>query len=177
MPRTGMLEVKAEDQGHNAQVFLKKGLRPKAPQIFGEIQAFSNIKSFHKVYARSLASSKTKNKNAHDLGPFSTNQIIVLSSSWRRGIFEDMQAFRPRLQTVSSRTSSRPRTSLKTPPLITSRFPFFNLFDSLPSLIPLGNEHKIFALKDIAGVRKKIELKSKKIEKYFKKDLSLTTIH
>ena len=32
-------------------------------------------------------------KNGYDLGPFSTNQKIVLSSSRGRGIFEDLQAW------------------------------------------------------------------------------------
>ena len=67
------------------------------------------IKRFHKVSERSLSSSKTKNKNVHDLGPFSTGQRIMLLSSRGQGIFEDLQASRP--STRRSRRRSRPRTS------------------------------------------------------------------
>ena len=52
-----------------------------------------------KIFARKFASSLACSSNAHDLGKFSASQKIVLSSSRRQGIFEDLQASRPRPRT------------------------------------------------------------------------------
>ena len=52
-------------------------------------------KAFAQKFASSLACSN-QNNVAHDLGPVSTSQKIVLSSSGGLGIFEDLQASRPR---------------------------------------------------------------------------------
>ena len=89
-PRTGMLEAK--DQGHNVQVFSKKKKifaqkHPKFSRKFRSSQKKIK-KGFHKVSTRSLVCSKTKNKYGHDLGPFSTSQKIVPSSSRRLADFE-----------------------------------------------------------------------------------------
>ena len=77
---TGMLEAK--DQGHNAQVLSKKKVFAEKHRKFSrKFTRSQKKKGFRNVSARSLARSKTKNKYSHDLGPFSANQKIVLSSS------------------------------------------------------------------------------------------------
>ena len=108
-PRTGMLEAKAKDQGHKAQVLSKK------KKVFTKIfQAISTNKRFPKNF-----STAPQNFN------LPKNSAVL-----DRPIFEDL---RPRgqgqgqgldlrgqgqgLQNLSSRTSSRPRTSSRTPPL------------------------------------------------------------
>ena len=93
-PRTGMLEAKAKDQGHKRKCSpKKKGLHKN---FSGDLQKKTFSKKFFKRF------NKSKN----------------------RPIFEDLS---PRgqgqgLQNVSSRTSSRPRTSSRTPSLVKSVF-------------------------------------------------------
>ena len=97
-PRTGTLETK--DQQHNAQVFSKK-------------------KVLLKFTARSLAHSpRRRKKKDHDLGPFFTNQKIVLFLTTNRAFSRTSRLggksqglYYRGLQNVFSRTSSR------TPPL------------------------------------------------------------
>ena len=79
-PRTGMLEVK--DHGHNAEVFSKK----KKKRSSLKIRKFSGV-------------LLDQTNIANDLGPFSTTQKIVLSSNRGQGVFEGLQASRPRLRT------------------------------------------------------------------------------
>ena len=43
-----------------------------------------------KIFSQALRRSSKQNKVGHDLGPFSTSQKIVLSSSQEHGIFEDL---------------------------------------------------------------------------------------
>ena len=91
-------------------------LPPPPPLVTPMLQV--RKKGVRKFYARFLAFSNE----------ISIVQKIVLSSSRGRAIFEDL-GFRGQgldlrgqgLQNVSSRTSSRPRTSSRTPPLITSK--------------------------------------------------------
>ena len=75
-PRTGMLEAKAKDQGHKAQVLSKKKKK----------------KVFTKIF-QAISKKKKKKKD-----------------------FKICQG--QGLQNLSSRTSSRPRTSSRTPPLV-----------------------------------------------------------
>ena len=113
--KAGMLEAKAKDQGHKRkrspknkvvkkffQAILKKSLQKY-------FQAFSSKKRILKVFF--LAIYK-----------ISTIQKKCCYRAEDRAIFENL---RPRgqgqgLQNVSSRTSSRPRTSSRTPPLTIS---------------------------------------------------------
>ena len=77
--RTGFLEAKdrnAQGQGHKAQ---EKDLRAKKSQLL-QNSGILKKKGFHKFYAGSQAFFYTK-KKSHDLGPFLTNQKIVLSST------------------------------------------------------------------------------------------------
>ena len=85
-----------KDQGHNAKSSRKnKVLAQKVanfPQNSGDLHKT-------KIFAQKFASSLACSSNAHDLGKFSASQKIVLSSSRRQGIFEDLQASRPRPRT------------------------------------------------------------------------------
>ena len=91
-PRTHFSMPK--DQGHNAKSSRKRSWLKKS-QIFRKIPAIS----IKKIFAQKFASSLACSSNAHDLGKFSASQKIVLSSSRRQGIFEDLQASRPQPRT------------------------------------------------------------------------------
>ena len=94
------------------------GAGPPAPPLgYAYAPSEENKTSVRKFSARFLAFSNE----------ISTVQQIVLSSSRGQGNFRGLEASRPRLdlrsqgqglQNVSSRTSSRPRTSSRTPPLV-----------------------------------------------------------
>ena len=99
------------------QVISKLGLQKKfqAKMVFkifflGDFHVRKAKKGLCKFSARFLALSKK----------ISPVQKIVLSSSRSQGNFRGLEASRPRqgLENVSSRTSSWPRTSSRTPPLI-----------------------------------------------------------
>ena len=74
----------------------KKGLRSKSRKFSAK---FGRSAYKKKIFARKFASSLACSSNAHDLGKFSASQKIVLPSSRRQGIFEDLQAPRPRSRT------------------------------------------------------------------------------
>ena len=108
-PRTGMLEAKAKDQGHKRKCSPKKGLHKK----------FSSD-PHEKTFSKKCFKRSTK---------FEQFKKYCCPRTEDRPIFEDL---RPRgqgqgldlrgqgqgLQNLSSRTSSRPRTSSRTPPLV-----------------------------------------------------------
>ena len=106
-PRTVMLETK--DQGHNGKCSQKKGLCSNFRKLIRKKQAISKksprpeIRKFFtnskrkQFFAQILRRAPRWNNIAHDLGPFSTNQKIVLFSSWGQDIFEDLQSWRPRI--------------------------------------------------------------------------------
>ena len=93
-PRTGMLEAKAKDQGHKAQVLSKKKKK----------------KGLHKNFSSDLHEKTLSKKQccprAEDLRPRGQGQGL------------DLRGQGQGLQNLSSRTSSRPRTSSRTPPLM-----------------------------------------------------------
>ena len=106
-PRKGMLEAKAKDQEHNAEVISKKKNNNNNKKVFApKFRKFSRNfkcspgkKISSKFFSLALWRSSRPNKIGHDLGPFSTSQKIVLSSSQGQGIFEDLQASRARPRT------------------------------------------------------------------------------
>ena len=130
-----MLEAKAKDQGHKAQVLSKKKKKKGLHKNFsGDLQKKKKKKrSSQKFFKRSSLKNvfQTIFQALHKILTF---QKIVRPRAEDRPIFEDL---RPRgqgqgldlrgqgqgqgLQIVSSRTSSRtssrPRTSSRTPPL------------------------------------------------------------
>ena len=102
-PRTEMLEAKAKDQGHKRKCSPKK---KRSSQKFFRRSPQKNV--FQKI--------------SQALHKILTIQKVVLSSSRGQTNFRGLEASRPGqgqgLQNVSSRTSSRPKTSSRTPPLI-----------------------------------------------------------
>ena len=112
--------LEAKDQGHKRKCTLKKKKR-SSQKFFRRSPKIKNEKrSSQKLFKRSPQKNVFQ-KIFRVLHKILTIQKVVLSSSRGRPIFEDL---RPRgqsqgqgLQNVSSRTSSRPRTSSRTPPL------------------------------------------------------------
>ena len=98
-----------------------KSSRPRARMLKARTQRASVLRK-KKVFVnlpRGLRRSPRR-KNGHDLGLFLTNQKIVLSSTKEKAFSKNSrlcsQDQEP--QIVFSRTSSRLRTSLRTPPLV-----------------------------------------------------------
>ena len=85
-PRTGMLEAKAKDQGHKAQVLSKKKKKKRFSQKFFKRSPLKNV--FQTIFQA--------------LHKILTFQKIVLSSSRGQANFRGLEASRPR---------PRPRTS------------------------------------------------------------------
>ena len=104
-PRTGMLEAKAKDQGHKAQVLSKK--KKKKKKVFTNIfQAISKKKKKKKKKKRSsqkfFKRSPLKNvfqKIFQAFHKILTFQKIVLSSSRGQANFRGLEASRPRPRT------------------------------------------------------------------------------
>ena len=102
-PRTGMLEAKAKDQGHKAQVLSKKKKKKVFTKIF---QAISKKKKKKKKKKRSSQKffKRSPRKNAFQkifqpLHKILTFQKIVLSSSRGQANFRGLEASRPRPRT------------------------------------------------------------------------------
>ena len=80
-PRTGMLEAKAKDQGHKAQVLSKKKKKKGLHKIFsGDLQKKKKKRSSQKFFKRSPRKNAFQ-KIFHPLHKILTFQKIVLSSS------------------------------------------------------------------------------------------------
>ena len=107
-PRTGMLEAKAKDQGHKAQVLSKK-----KKKVFTKIfQAISKKKGLHKNFLGDLKKKKvftkifqaisTKKRFPKNFSSTPQNlafQKIVLFSSRGQANFRGLEASRPRPRT------------------------------------------------------------------------------
>ena len=112
-PRTGMLEAKAKDQGHKAQVLSKK--KKKKKKVFTKLfQAISKKKKKKKKRSSQKFFKRSPRTNAFQkifqpLHKILTYQKVVLSSSRGQAIFRGLEASRPRPRTWPSRP--RPRTS------------------------------------------------------------------
>ena len=98
-----MLEAKAKDQGHKAQVLSKKKKKKVFTKIF---QAISKKKKKKKKKKRSSQKffKRSPRKNAFQkifqpLHKILTFQIIVLSSSRGQANFRGLEASRPRPRT------------------------------------------------------------------------------
>ena len=95
-PRTGMLEAKAKDQGHKAQVLSKKKKKKVFTKIF---QAISKKKKKKRSSQKFFKRSPLKNvfqKIFQPLHKILTFQKIVLSSSRGQANFRGLEASRPR---------------------------------------------------------------------------------
>ena len=99
-PRTGMLEAKAKDQGHKAQVLSKKKKKKRSSQkIFRRSPKKKKKKrSSQKIYKRSPLKNVFQ-KIFQALHKILTFQKIVLSSSRGQANFRGLEASRPRPRT------------------------------------------------------------------------------
>ena len=94
-PRTGMLEAKAKDQGHKAQVLSKKKKKIGLQKNFsGDLQK-KKKKSSQKFFKRSSLKNVFQ-KIFQPLHKILTFQKIVLSSSRGQANFRGLEASRPR---------------------------------------------------------------------------------
>ena len=94
-PRTGMLEAKAKDQGHKAQVLSKKKKKKVFTKIFQAISKKKKKRSSQKFFKRSLRKNAFQ-KIFQPLHKILTFQKIVLSSSRGQANFRGLEASRPR---------------------------------------------------------------------------------
>ena len=100
-PRTGMLEAKAKDQGHKAQVLSKKKKKKGLHKNFsGDLQKKKKKKkrSSQKFFKRSPLKNAFQ-KIFQALHKILTFQKIVLSSSRGQANFRGLEASRPRPRT------------------------------------------------------------------------------
>ena len=100
-PRTGMLEAKAKDQGHKAQVLSKKKKKKRSSQKFFRRSPKKKKKkkrSSHKFFKRSPLKNVFQ-KIFQALHKILTFQKIVLSSSQGQANFRGLQVSRPRPRT------------------------------------------------------------------------------
>ena len=110
-PRTGMLEAKAKDQGHKAQVLSQKKKKRSSQKFFRQSQKKKKRKK-KKVFTKIFQAISTKKRFPtifQALHKILTFQKIVLSSSRGQANFRGLEASRPRPRTWPSRP--RPRTS------------------------------------------------------------------
>ena len=133
-PRTEMLEAKVKDQGHNALVLSKKSNKQQRfsrekSQIFCKILDVLLKKKIFINFPRGIWRALRRKKKGHDLGPYITNQKIVLPSAKDRAFSRtcrlrglgqklEFQCQRQGLLNVFTRTSSRPKKSSSTPALL-----------------------------------------------------------
>ena len=102
-PRTGMLEAKAKDQGHKAQVLSKKKKKKRSSQkIFRRSPEKKKKKRSSQKFFKRSPLKNVFQKIFQALHKILTFQKIVLSSSRGQANFRGLEASRPR---------PRPRTS------------------------------------------------------------------
>ena len=122
-----MLEAKAKDQGHKAQVLSKKKKKKVFTKIFQAIS--KKKKGLHKNFSGDLQKKKKKKKRSSQkffkrsplknvfqiifqaLHKILTFQKIVLSSSRGQANFRGLEASRPRPRPRTWPSRPRPRTS------------------------------------------------------------------
>ena len=105
-----MLEAKAKDQGHKAQVLSKKKKKRGLHKNFsGDLQK-KKKRSSQKFFKRSPRKNAFQ-KIFQPLHKILTFQKIVLSSSRGQANFRGLEASRPRPRTWPLRPRPRPRTS------------------------------------------------------------------
>ena len=97
-PRTGMLEAKAKDQGHKAQVLSKKqkGLHKN---FSGDLKKKEKKKRSSQKFFKRSPLKNVFQKIFQALHKILTFQKIVLSSSRGQANFRGLEALRPRLRT------------------------------------------------------------------------------
>ena len=100
-PRTGMLEAKAKDQGHKAQVLSKKKKKKRSSQKLFRRSPKKKKKKKKKKRSSQKFFKRSPRKNAFQkifqpLHKILTFQKIVLSSSRGQANFRGLEASRPR---------------------------------------------------------------------------------
>ena len=100
-PRTGMLEAKAKDQGHKAQVLSKKKKKRFSQKFFRRSPKKKKKKVFTKIF-QAISTKKRFPKIFQPLHKILTFQKIVLSSSRGQANFRGLEASRPRPRTSKS---------------------------------------------------------------------------
>ena len=115
-PRTGMLEDKAKDQGHKAQVLSKKKKKKKVfAKIFqGDLQKKKKKKKKKRSSQKFFKRSPRKNpfqKIFQPLHKILTFQKILLSSSRGQANFRGLEASRPRPRDLTFEAKAKARTS------------------------------------------------------------------
>ena len=95
-----MLEAKAKDQGHKAQVLSKKKIKKKGlhKNFSGDLQKKKKKRSSQKFFKRSPRKNAFQ-KIFQPLHKILTFQKIVLSSSRGQANFRGLEASRPRPRT------------------------------------------------------------------------------
>ena len=124
-PRTGMLEAKAEDQGHKRKCSPKKKKKGLHKNFSSDLP--KKKRSSQKFFKRSPQKNVFQKNFSSASQNFNNSKKKCCPRAEDRPIFEDL---RPQgqgqgldlrgqgLQNVSTRTSSRPRTFSRTPPLL-----------------------------------------------------------
>ena len=102
-----MFEAKA--QGYNAQVFLNKKIFEYFPRNFKSSQKSKQKKRSLLIYREVSGVLQDQEKNGDDLGPFSTNQKIMLSSAEDRAFLRTCKLQGQGLQNESFRTLPLPK--------------------------------------------------------------------
>ena len=96
-PRTGMLEAKAKDQGHKAQVLSKKKKKKGLHKNFsGDLQKKKKKKRSSQKFFKRSPRKNAFQKIFQPLHKILTFQKIVLSSSRGQANFRGLEASRPR---------------------------------------------------------------------------------
>ena len=101
-PRTEMLEAKAKDQGHKAQVLSKKKKKKRSSQKFFRRSPKKKKKKKKRSSQKFFKRSPRKyafQKIFHPLHKILTFQKILLSSSRGQGNFRGLEVSRPRPRT------------------------------------------------------------------------------
>ena len=98
-PRTGMLEAKAKDQGHKAQVLSKKKKKRSSQKFFRRSPKKKKKKRSSQKFFKQSPRKNAFQKIFQPLHKILTFQKIVLSSSRGQANFRGLEASRPRPRT------------------------------------------------------------------------------
>ena len=98
-PRTGMLEAKAKDQGHKAQVLSEKKKKGLHKNFSGDLQKKKKKKRSSQKFFKRSPRKNAFQKIFQPLHKILTFQKIVLSSSRGQANFRGLEASRPRPRT------------------------------------------------------------------------------
>ena len=141
LPRTDPLEAK--DKGHNAQVFSKKRTKKKVfaqkhHKFSAKFQVFPNRKK--KIFAQKIQifyEISDQAKKGHDLGPFLTNQKVMLFATEDKA-FSRTCRLRGQGQGLDLRGQGEGLQNVSSRPKASSRTTHLLEINKRPSLRPIG---------------------------------------